>query len=545
MREGVAMVNYINIEPVLFTLTEEWLKVFFASVKERPSYLINDSTYGFQRVGIRVLGTPLDQDEYYNALFEMNQESSPVHVLSEELDKTIDNQMMKSIQDILDVHQQEPKGLSINRLIAFMYGKQLIPKHHDPSLNRHIQLSVIKVIEHFQQHHSAGLLTQEFRRFLIDVVKWLKNHWAKWAETVTIGEDFPKVVWYGDMNGSQKYFLMLLMEFGCDVLLFHPEGKDLFAEIDPNNTLSIPYQYRHTAKLEPFPTHQRERQTTVAYRANKQLEIMMHDHGSGIYKPWQFRDYIPSSITLRMTYDDVFIYAREKAMIRPEFKLENNRVHIPVIFAKIQGVSKDRKQYWERMRELIDDSLALCIREFPFSQATKANYHFHYQKSLEQGTLSPEKMVNSNWWRYKHLPNGLQNAIAHTIKAYCEHPKLNKIAGESDYDLQLFLFKQANMMPEVVLQLLQKFDYAQEIPRLVLYNMEKNGEPSREDAALLLFLNEFGCDVIWYNPAGHNDIEQFINPSFYDVHWLEEVEFQQEFQEKEESIIKKIIKKIF
>lgn len=514
-------------------------------MKERPLYLVDSSTWTFQRVGLRILGTPLEEDEYFNTLYKMKYESENIHILSEDLDRSIDNQTLQAIQELLEIHRKEPQGLSINRLIAFMHGKALIPKHSDASFNRHIQLSLIKVLEHFQKQHSSGLLSSQFRRFLIDIVKWLKNHWEKWSANIEIGMDLPKIVWYGELSESQGYFLALLMEFGCDVILFHPEGTDEFSKVDINGTWSITYEYSHKAKLEAFPTQLRERQSTVAYRANKQLEVMMNHHGSGIYKPWQFRDYVPTSTTLRMTYDDVFIYAREKAMIRPDFSIEDNRVRIPVIFAKIQGVQADRKQYWEHIHELIEHPLGLCIRQFPFVESTKANYQFHYRKSLDGGVLSPEKMMNGSWWRYKHLPNGLQYAIAATIKEVCEQPRLKKAPGESDEDLQVFLFKQANLIPTHILQLLQKYDYSQDIPRVVFYNMEKNGEPSREDAALLLFLNEFGLDLIWYNPAGHNDIEHYIDSSHYDTHWLEEVSFEQEFQEKETSFIKRMVKRFF
>ncbi|WP_042345166.1 YceG family protein [Bacillus massiliigorillae] len=537
----------IKIDPILYTSTDHWLNTFLASAKERPIYNKDTNVFTFQRIGLQVLGIPLDEDDYYNSLFEMHQKDY-IYVLSEDLDKTINQGVFKSIQEILELHQQQPKGLSINRLIAFMYGKNLIPKYKDTTLNHHIQQTVIKVVEYFQSQHNTGLQSPEFRRFLIDMVKWMQNHLAKWMANSKFDDDYPKVVWYGNLTESQKYFLILLMEFGCDVLIFHPSGVDQFADIDPTNRYSIVYNYSNTGELEPFPTQMRERQTTVAYRANKQLEKMMNDQHSGVFKPWQFRNHSPTSITMKMTYDDIFIYEKEKAMIRPDFKVDQGKVYIPVIFAKIQGVSKDRKEYWERMRELSDNALTLTIHQFPFSQITKANYHYHFQHSLNKGKLSPEKMIKGSWWQYGHLPNELQLAIAHTIKEYCEQPKLRKLEQESDYDLQLFLFKQASRIPEVILQLLQKYDYAQDIPKLLLYHMETNGDLSREDAALLLFLNEFGLDLILYNPAGHNDIENYIDTNYYDSHWLEEVVFNQEFEgftKKKGSLISKLINRIF
>ena len=200
------------------------------------------------------------------------------------------------------------------------------------------------------------------------------------------------------------------------------------------------------------------------------------------------------------------------------------------------------------MQELTENPLSLVIKQFPFSQTTKANYHFHYQHSLDKEALSTDKMIKGSWWQYGNLPYELQTAIAETIKEYCEQPKLQKVGQESDQDLRVFLFKQATMIPEAILQLLQQFDYSQDIPRIVLYSTETNGELSREDAALLLFLNEFGLDIILYNPAGHNDIENYIDTALYDVHWLEDVVFNQEFagfKKKSQSIISKFIKRIF
>ncbi len=539
--------NHIKIDPILCHSTEDWFNHFLVSPKERADYYKDANILRFQRVGLEILGIPLDEDEYYNSLFNMHQKGD-IHVLSEELDKSIDNRDFKAIQEILEFNRQQPNGLSSNRLVAFMYGRNLMPKYKDPALNRHIQLTVIKVVEAFRRQYPTGLQSPEFRRFLIDMVKWMKNHLEKWTYDMELGDDFPKVVWYGDLTESQKYFLLLLMEFGCDCVIFHPEGREQLSTLDPANRLSVTYKYVHIGPIAEFPTQLRERQSTVAYRANKQLERLMNDHASGVYKPWQFRNHIPSSITMKMTYDDIVIYAKEKAVIRPEFKVENHQVHIPVIFAKVQGVTKNRKEYWNQVRELTISPLALTIKEFPFSKTTKANYHYHYQHSMDKGSLSPEKIIKGSWWPYKHVPIELQIALASKVKTYCEHPKLKKVEQESDYDLRLFLFKQAMLIPEPILRLLQKFDYSQDVPRLVLYNSETNGDLSREDAALLLFLNGFGLDIILYNPAGHNDIEKYIEPSHYDTHWLEEIVFNQEFNDysqKKKSIFSKLFNRIY
>ncbi|MGK0467843.1 YceG family protein, partial [Clostridium sp.] len=48
---------------------------------------------------------------------------------------------------------------------------------------------------------------------------------------------------------------------------------------------------------------------------------------------------------------------------------------------------------------------------------------------------------------------------------------------------------------------------------------------SDEDSIMLCFLNLFGLDITILTPTGYNNIEGKINEKFYDIHKLEQVEF--------------------
>ncbi|KOS71573.1 hypothetical protein AEA09_00765 [Lysinibacillus contaminans] len=536
----------ITIESVLERDPYDWLQAFQDSPKMRALYEVTEKRVVFSRIAVRVLGVPIEEDDYFNSLFTLAQHQG-VHILSEELNKHIEKNDFQALQGILDQHQQTPKGLSINRLIAMMYGHQLIPKHDDASMNRHLQLATIRVVERFRDQQSLGLLTNDFRRFLIDMVKWLKNHWIQWTKTMKPTDDFPKVVWYGETTISQRYFLLLLMELGCDVLIFHPAAVDEFAEVDLTNMFSITHSYTNKTTLQPFPDKLRDRQATVGYRSSQHFEQLMHDQQSGVYRPWQFKDYMPRSLTLRMTYDDIFIYANEKAMVRPKFEVVGNEVVIPVIFAKISGVSSQREEYWRNMHKLQASPQTVFVQEFPYAKTSKANYHFHYKHCLVNGELSEERIVQSDWWQYGELALELQQAIAHTIKTSCEQPMLKQQPNESLYDLQLFLFKQTTMIPKEILRLLQSFDYSQEVPKLVLYQGPQQPALSREDIALLAFLNRFGVDIVFYNPTGKLDLEKHLQEDTFDVHRLEHMVFDLQYEEpkQQKAAPDKIIKKLF
>jgi len=536
----------ITIKTIVERNQDDWLQAFQDSPKNRAFYEETPQQICFSRMALRVLGVPIEEDEYFNSLYTLSQNQN-IHILSEELNKHIEQKDFQAIQNILSQHQQTPKGLTINRLVAMMYGYQLIPKHDDSIMNRHLQLTTIKVIELFQHQQSLGLLSNEFRRFLIDLVKWLKNHWIQWAKALKPTDDFPKVVWYGEATVSQRYFLLLLMELGCDVLIFHPAKVDEFAEVDPNDDFSISYSYTSQTSLQPFPDKLRDRQATVGYRSSQHFEQLMHDQQSGVYRPWQFKDFMPRSLTLRMTYDDIFIYAKEKALVRPQFDVNGNEVVIPVIFAKISGVSSQREEYWHFMHQLLINPQTIFVQEFPFTKTSKANFHFHYKHCLVNGELSAERIIQSDWWQYGELSLELQQAIAYTIKTSCEQPMLKQQPNETLYDLQLFVFKQLTMIPQEILRLLQSFDYSQEIPKIIMYQAPQQPALSREDIALLAFLNRFGMDIIFYNPTGQLDLEKHLLEDTYDVHRLEHMLFDLPYEEPSQQKVApdKIIKKLF
>ncbi|MEK4027613.1 YceG family protein [Pseudobacillus sp. FSL P4-0506] len=524
-----------------------WANELAKPITDRSDYYQTEEDVQYSRVAARILGAAFDETEYLLSLYLLSQQPH-VCVLSETLDKTMPNDRFQSIQKIYHVIQHEP-GLSVNRFVAFLEGAELLPKYKkDPDFNRLVRSALIDVFSLFQANHAGSFSHPEFRRVFLDIVKWIWNHLDPWVKETPIEQDVPHVIWYGDMSKSQVYFLYYLILLGMDVVILHPEGKDDFREVDPENKWTVRADYPSTMKMQPFPEEEPKRQGTVAYRASKEIEQVLNHEGSAFYKPWQFRNHLPVSVILKTTYDEVFLLAKEKAFIRPGFSADAEEVKIPNLFAKISGVSKNRKEYWENMSRLTSCSNALTIRNFPYKQEGKANNQFHYRHALnKEGLLDPKKMIESNWWQYGQLHDGLQMGIAAAISRMCAHPKLKPFSGEAEEDVQLYLFTQSITIPQEILNLLQTFDYSQDIPKIILYNNEKNGDLSRADAALLLMLSEFGLDIILYNPPGHNDLERFIDKQYFDHHLLEDMVFDLPFNngKKDHSIFSRILKQIF
>lgn len=544
-RKELGIILHTAIKPHMLSFDiNNWFSVLQTPLLQRVGYHVDENSIQFGQVTGRILGSQLAEDEYFEMLYDVvHNEMLTIHLLSEELDKSITNEIFQSIQKILMIHQEE-KGLSVNRFVAFLEGEKLIPQIKNQLLYKHLRGQLINLLTIFQQKHEGGLLHPQFRRCIVDIIKWIWNHVNKWVEQNDFIEETPKVFWYGDASESEMYFLYYLMLVGCDVLIFHPEGTDIFSKIDAEQKVSTVLSYPSTTTLIPFPKTRPIRKATIAYKASKEIEKVLHSDESLLYKPWQLRSYIPYAITLKTTYDELFLIIKEKALIRPNFEVVNQTVQIPNLFAKVLGVTKNKKQYWGKIQELLDLDICYSIKSFPFTSNVKGNNQFHYKNALgDDNKLDPDKMVTSNWWKYKEFPLGFQKGLAAAISRYCANPKLITLNQESKEQLNLYLFTQAMDIPMDIVKMLQKFDYSQEIPHFILYNIENYGKFSRSDAAMLLLLNEFGADIVIFNPEGHNDIELFVNQDVYDTHWLEEMSFGEEF--KEASLLKRFIKKFF
>ena len=533
--------QYAKINPILIEFKdEEWKQLIEKNRSDRDSHQSDGQNITFGQIAARFLGIPRDEDEYYSTLFQLSQKAN-VEVWNGSLSKEIAPQRFQALQNVLQINQGDE--LSVNRFVAFLEGGQLIPSHEDASIHRHIRESLIAVLNAFKDRHSAGLKSPEFRRVITDLVKWMWNHIDGILSEMGDGP-VPCILWYGEATESERYLLYFVTTLGLDVLIFHPGGLDIMKDFDQDGSWMIVQEYPQKQEPRPFPTSMPVRKATVAYQASKEIERILHTEETPILKAWQYRSHIPVSITLKTTYDELFLMSREKAFIRPNFKVEGNEVHIPSLFAKVAGVPANRREYWDKIDVLKENGESLFIRYFPFTNPVRANHKYHYDYALgPNGTLDPVKMTESVWWQLKQLPNGVQLAIASAISRVCARPKLLPENRESENDVRLYLFTQLTVIPKSVITLFLKFDYPQEVPRLVIYNSGSGGGITRSDAALLLLLNELGLDIILFNPSGLKDLELFIDERYYDIHLMDQFEFDYEYQERKVPIWRRLFKK--
>lgn len=521
---------------------QSWLEVLHKPISKRPLFHKNkdNKTVQIGQVIVRFLGVPADEEDYYTRLYEyVHGEGAELILLSGELldQVKLGDTKDQRIYQLLSVFLQQNR--SINELIEVLNQERLLLHSRHPILNNVIHTAFYKVLQKIEKNETGGLNNQNGFQVLTELIQWSFHFLKDLIIRANPLESLPKFMWYGDYAKNHEYFIHFIMELGCDLVVFSPNGKDILSSFDPGGERTLVHKYPFYKAARPFPTEKSRRKSTVAYRASKEIEEILSGEGAVFYKKWQLRDHIPVSITLKTTYDELFILQKELAMIRPGFSVNGGKVRIPSLFAKIQGVSGDRREYWNRMHSLVLIESTLFIRQLPFSRNIDNDLRFHYRETLDKdGLLNPEKMLRSRYWKYKQLPTSLQKGIACAIRHICAKPALKAIYKESLNDIRVYLFTQVMQLRGEILKLLQKFDYSQEVPKIVIYNNGLNGVLTRSDAAALLLLNQIGTDIVIYNPGGLNDIENYIDEDLYDIHWLEDVVDEQEY--KEPSFFKKL-----
>ena len=188
--------------------------------------------------------------------------------------------------------------------------------------------------------------------------------------------------------------------------------------------------------------------------------------------------------------------------------------------------------YFKEINQVISQKLTKFYNELPIMNAVHLEYGKFNQiyPSIGFSEFNTQEMINSPWWKYKELRSGLQKNIAEKIKELCLSPVIINVEKEDLRDLQVDIFSVLINLDTTILELLQAYDYPEEVPKIVVYNNEENGNLSFEDCIMLAFMNSMGIDIIIYNPSGYNDIENFINPDQYDIHRLEDVSFKLHFK---------------
>lgn len=497
-----------------------WEEVVGLRLAMRPIYLQQDDALHYTRVAKQILGVHNDAYDMQEYLYTLTNKGLAWTVLFHNLPKVIDPQKRTEIVNILQLHRENP--ISLNRFMAFFAGKQLLPLMNTPYRDHFIE-TLRKWLE-FLQLRYPKLVSSQLQRIFLDFVKWSDYFFPQWLQETPFEVQMPRVLWYGAAKESEVYFLYFLYLFGCDVVVFEPDGTDIFGAY---GITDIPLErLAEQSELFDFPFDKPIRVQTITSRASEQVTEQLYNHSSLNY-PWKYAEDETRTRILSTTYDELFIMRDAQMYLRDGFTYEDGIVYLPVLFAKIEGVSINAQDYAQKIRRVHEQEMTYTATQFPLLPLQKSNMQFHMRDASTDGRLDVEKMLQLAIWPCKNMPLGAQRNVARTMIRLIESDFIVPLPQQSKQMHQQYVFGQLMLVPEEIFRLYQQFDYSYANPTILIFKEEASGQMQRQDAVLLLFASMLGFDVLIYSPGGSLSIEHYIEGQLLSTHRLERMSFDE------------------
>jgi len=522
----------------------------FTPLNRRKKYYYNSSELIIPVYFYRIIGIS-DKKEYNNKLYEIDKKLNNLDKkylkITTGFDSTHSKYLEKKFNEVWDKvsFYNRKKANFVMSLLKFA---DVFPKLPNTAVSNLLFLAFEKMLELLIYNNDEKEL-KDLERTVFANICYCHKYIYKLFKALEYKHINNKVLYYGDIPDEEIYFLIFLANMGCDILFFNTFSDCGFEEIDSDSKYSIKLDLGKVARLKPFPNSKvNYSNTTVAYEASQEVNDILFTEEGGFYKPWQFIDYNLEKVPLKTTYDEIYILGKQKSIFRPDFKINDFTVFIPSLFTKISGIHTDINKYFEEITLLKNQENAIFINNSrlikPFRQilageiwGTTPIYKTILDKRLK---ISSEKLLNSKLWNYSYLKPGLQKMIAVKISDICFTLKRFK-EKQCNTDTRMKIFISLLKMKTEYLNLLQKFDYTGHVPKVIIYN--KDIVLSYEEVIFLVFLNSLAVDIIIYSPSAYSDIENFLEPGFYDIHNLEDIKIELDFKEYQyTSPIKKIFK---
>lgn len=500
--------------------TKTWEEIIGTKLHTRPIYLQKDGELQYTRVAKQLLGiydSEYDMQEY---LYTLTNRGIYWTQIFHNMPKMIDPHKRTEIVNILQMHRENP--ISINRFMAFFAGKQLLPLMNTPYRDHFV--NTLRSWLEFLQVRYPRLISNQLQRIFLDFVKWSDHFFPLWLTQAPFEVEMPRVLWYGPAKESEVYFLYFLYLFGCEIVVFEPDGDNIFAAYGITDIQTE--VLANTTELFEFPFDKPMHVQTVTSRASEQVSQQLYNHTS-LNFPWKYADYETRTRILNTTYDEVFILSDAELYLREGFEEEEDVVYLPVLFVKVEGISLNQQDYAYKIRRLHEQEMTYTATSFPLLPLQKSNMQFHMRDASTNGHLDVEKMLQLAIWPCKNIQLGAQRNIAKTMIRFIGSNYIQPLPQQTKAAHEQYLFGQLMLIPDELIRLYQQFDYSYRNPTILIFKEESSGQMQRQDAVLLLFTNMLGFDVIICSPGGSLSIEHYITDQLLNTHRLEKISFDE------------------
>lgn len=411
------------------------------------------------------------------------------------------------------------------------------------------QLTEVEIVKFTYKNHPSNIKNIELKRKIEDELKntlkevlvyennldKIKNYYLKllmWIEEIVPnlenGNSIKNFVLEGSIKRDTSDFLNILRNVGVEIVYINVSKEEMVVRNNNlknyvisrtiNNDLvgegkvSLSRLLKH---LEKFEKEDSSRVTTVARKASEEINEILHGEGTGLIKPWQFENYDVHVTQLKSTYDEVLQLWEENANMRSGFKVSKGMVSVPSFFVKVSGVPEYIEKYWLDYDKFTSSKNTKVVTSLPFVRDRG-----EAKRPLIYGSngFNKEEIKKLGDYKYSYLRESIQDLIIDRMNELIENEEILKLRTEGMSRKYKILDVCLNISDDL-LELLQKFDFGQEIPKFVMY-LNKKESINESEGILISLLHLIGFDIVFLVPTGYRNIENIINDKYFEVHRL-------------------------
>lgn len=370
-----------------------------------------------------------------------------------------------------------------------------------------------------------------------------------------------KCIYFGKIDRISVYFLILLYRMMCDVIYICPSDKyeEVFEKYDYDMLSKVVKSDKLVDNIEKYNLQYiskkgielRKLKSTASYVQESVYDNLFKN--KELYYTNQFIDYEVAPLLFEGVIPDFYNTFVNDVRFREGFKVneETKTVFFSHFFTEVQGVQKDYEEYVKLVRHLLKAKNTIFFIEKEYDKVlldenikeSKRNGEIFLEKNIfmindeiitrrmfyfselaftvnKDETYNLEDIKKVSFYNLRNLKEKTVNYIFKVFNEVISTPLVffNKDLSFLEKTKLLFLMLLVNPL---VYKLLERFDYTNSAPKIVIY-LDNQDELKENMCQVLTILSMLGIDIIILSPNGKSGLDKYINQNAYTTLLLDE-----------------------
>lgn len=370
-----------------------------------------------------------------------------------------------------------------------------------------------------------------------------------------------KCIYFGKIDRISVYFLILLYRMMCDVIYICPSDKyeEVFEKYDYDMLSKVVKSDKLVDNIEKYNLQYiskkgielRKIKSTASYVQESVYDNLFKN--KELYYTNQFIDYEVAPLLFEGVIPDFYNTFVNDVRFREGFKVneETKIVFFSHFFTEVQGVQKDYEEYVKLVRHLLKAKNTIFFIEKEYDKVlldenikeSKRNGEIFLEKNIfmindeiitrrmfyfselaftvnEDGTYNLEDIKKVSFYNLRNLKEKTVSYIFKVFNEVISTPLVffNKDLSFLEKTKLLFLMLLVNPL---VYKLLERFDYTNSAPKIVIY-LDNQDELKENMCQVLTILSMLGIDIVILSPNGKSGLDKYINQNAYTTLLLDE-----------------------